>query len=696
MKRSFHLLALLMLCPNVASAADPLVGWRGNWTGLWPDAQPPLEWHRIPKGVLADLRARADKPVDRAETTAPRVENNLVRDWLVLGPYPVADSVKDFDQQQLSGEAAVQPAAGDKTGALAWKPLNVKPDDPMSFGEVHLPWADLATALGGYKKNQVAYAHTYLYSPRGGTVRAVADHAHGLKAWLNGKVVYRSSDRGEVLGNYVNLSRFEFQLYHSSSPRFDLELQPGWNRLLFKVSAYNKEGWTEMRFSLRLLDLSNIPYDSKNIAWMTELPHRSSSTPIIAGNRIFVMAEPDELLCLDKQTGRILWTAANNYYEALTADERQANKAFAEKVDPLVARLKEERDFVKRVELRGKIHKELTTIDAERFAYKADGHFEAHFGIVGFTVPTPVSDGKHVWVWCGNGVAACYDLDGKRQWITRVPTNQLTYASSPALADGVFAVFLGKLVGLDARTGKELWRQPRVVKNNGSLLPAKLADVPVVVTQGGHVVRARDGHMLFRMRGESGSDTGWAPPVILGDLMYLPVYGVTQVNVLDFAGVTGDEWKPKITTIPMPDTISRKPDGGWIDRWTAGSPLVLDGLLYQADIWSSFYAVDLKNKKMLYWQETELRGLFTYNALPVAASVTLVGKHLMICDNQGTTLVLKPGPTFQQVGKNRISTQLDRYWPMPAQETLSYAPPVVDGNRLYLRGERYLYCIGEK
>ena len=29
------------------------------------------------------------------------------------------------------------------------------------------------------------------------------------------------------------------------------------------------------------------------------------------------------------------------------------------------------------------------------------------FGIVGFTMPTPVSDGRHVFVWCGNGVAAC-------------------------------------------------------------------------------------------------------------------------------------------------------------------------------------------------------------------------------------------------------------------------------------------------
>jgi hypothetical protein len=46
--------------------------------------------------------------------------------------------------------------------------------------------------------------------------------------------------------------------------------------------------------------------------------------------------------------------------------------------------------------------------------------------------------------------------------------------------------------------------------------------------------------------------------------------------------------------------------------------------------------------------------------------------------------------------RNRIGTVLDRPWPVPAQETLTYSPPVAGGGRLYLRGEAYLYCIGER
>src|SRR5262249_25839208 len=119
-------------------------------------------------------------------------------------------------------------------------------------------------------------------------------------------------------------------------------------------------------------------------------------------------------------------------------------------------------------------------------------------------------------------------------------------------------------------------------------------------------------------------------------------------------------------------------------------------MAYTIDIYATLYAFDLKAKKMQYYQDTELSGLFHYNALPVAASATLIGKHIVVQDNQGTALVLEPGPVFKQVAKNKIATVLDRWWPVPGQETTGYSPPVADGERLYIRGERNLYCIGER
>src|SRR5262249_4331498 len=162
-----------------------------------------------------------------------------------------------------------------------------------------------------------------------------------------------------------------------------------------------------------------------------------------------------------------------------------------------------------------------------------------------------------------------------------------------------------------------------------------IAGVPVFINSYGHVIRASDGQVIYRERNREGGGSSWAPPVILGDVVYLPRYGIKQVLRLDFTAATGDTWQPKRTTIgrrertriDVPEGTGRNPEGKMIDRPTPGSPLVVDDLLYLVDVYSTLYVFDLKAKKMLYAQDTELDGLFHYNAVPVAASPTLIGKH---------------------------------------------------------------------
>lgn len=685
------------LAAAAAWAGDPASGWRGNATGLWPDADPPLEWGRTPRGALDGLRTRPDHPAGEEAGNSPLVEKGHLREWLVLGPFAVEDSVKDFDRDVLGGEANVAPSADDRKAGLEWKPAAAPADDIWAFGAAELPWLDLAKAVG-FKRNQLAYAHTYLFSPRGGPARVVIQHGQGLKAWVNGKEVYRQPDRAMTLGWYTHISAHELRHLDQPSPRFDVTLRKGWNRLLLKLSTSNRADFTDMRLSLRLIESPHVRYEEKNIRWMTPLPGRSTSTPILVGDRLFVMAEPDELLCLDKTTGRVLWSKAVNYYEALTPEERAAQPAYARTVDPLLEKLRAEADAVKRTRLRAEIEKALLAIDPARFKPAVNDHFEAHFGIVGFTMPTPVSDGEHVFVWVGSGVAACFDLDGRRRWITRVKTDELSYGSSPALAGGVLVVFLNGLFGLDAKTGKLLWEQRKVRNNVGAVLGATLAGRPVAITQRGVVLRPSDGAILFRPRDATASgDIGWAPPVVLGNTVYGPRYGVAAINVWDFGAVTPAQWEPKlVTTIRTPEKGLPGPQGQSPDRWTAGSPLVWQGLAYQIDIYQTLYVSDAKTGKALYSRFVPLHGFMHYNAVPVAASPTLVGKHVVVQDNQGTALVLEPGPTYKELARNHIGTQLDRPWPIPGQETIGYAPPIADGRRLYLRGEAYLYCVGEK
>ena len=45
----------------------------------------------------------------------------------------------------------------------------------------------------------------------------------------------------------------------------------------------------------------------KNILWKCRLPYWGNSPPIVVGKRAFVASEPDELICVDTETGTIQW-----------------------------------------------------------------------------------------------------------------------------------------------------------------------------------------------------------------------------------------------------------------------------------------------------------------------------------------------------------------------------------------------------
>jgi len=681
--------------------AGVLAGWRGNGTGLFPDAEPVLEWGRVSRGVADGLRISAAKPKADAPGEAKAIRHAYPRQWLVIGPFAAPGGL---DEPALPDEAGIEPDEGARVGELAWKRCEV-PEDilPPSergtvAGAVNLRCVEPDDLLGGFKAQHAVYAHTYLHAPRGGEVELVIDHASGLKVLLNGEQLYKEPDVQFRLPWYTILSNFRTGSPVVPSPRVRLRLKQGWNRLLLKL-APGRRNHGSWKFHPRLVDLPDAPGEDRNILWAAPLPDRSNATPVIVGDRILVMAEPDELICLDKRTGRRLWRRFCGLYQAIGQAERDANPAFREKVEPLVAKLPAAEGLQQRMALRDAIHAALAEIDADRYGLKWDGHMKAHFRIVGWTLPTPCSDGRSVYVWCGNGVAACFALDGTVRWIRRVNPGEMHYPASPALVDGRFVVFAGggfNLVALDAATGRVVWRQPAVDRCTAAVLPARIHGVGVVVTQKGDMIRASDGRVLYDNPLKRTGDTGWSPPTCLDGVVYLPWYGVAELVVNDFRGASGEQWtcpRRHIGDIP----VHRDSKGRWVDRSTCCSPLIHEGICYNIDVFGTLYAVDIEAGKVLYRRDLsgELDSLTHYNAVGVAASVTLGGKHLFAMGNQGRTVVFRPGPTFEQVAVNGIARQVPRPWPIRPQEEIGYSPPLFEAARMYLRGERYFYCIGK-
>ncbi|HEU4478344.1 MAG TPA: PQQ-binding-like beta-propeller repeat protein, partial [Pyrinomonadaceae bacterium] len=150
---------------------------------------------------------------------------------------------------------------------------------------------------------------------------------------------------------------------------------------------------------------------TKNLAWKVPVPFARSS-PVVTADRIFLTAsEGDKLitLALNRKTGKLLW-------------RRDAVRA---RHMPI---------------------------------YKANDA----------AAPTPVSDGKNVFVFFAELGLISYGPDGKERW--RVPLGPFNsfygMGGSPVLAGNTLVMVCDQransfIIAVDARDGKELWRKAR-------------------------------------------------------------------------------------------------------------------------------------------------------------------------------------------------------------------------------------------
>lgn len=413
---------------------------------------------------------------------------------------------------------------------------------------------------------------------------------------------------------------------------------------------------------------------NKNVRWATPLAAWGNATPVIAGKKLFITAEPHTLLCLDADTGEILWTASNHAYEAIYTPEEAARakeaEAEAKKIAAEVADLtrqqteaqKEFKANTNDAALKAKIE-ELGKKIKERNDHSAKT-FQPHFappakhGICGWATPTPVTDGKNVWVLFGNGVAACYDLDGKRLWavITEKQKDTQGQSTSPALVGDKLVIYVNNLFALDKATGKEAWRVPCDYGHVfGSIVPARVGGADAAVAPGGEIVRAGDGKVLARAKGAP-----FNAPAADGGAVYFADQNVWAVRIAD-----------KIENDAVAVTQIWKTATSGARHYP--SPLVHEGIVYDMNEGSELAALSAADGKLLYKQKLEIKGTTAY------PSLVLAGKALLASAENGTTVIVQPGAEFKELGRNTLE---------PFRAT-----PVPQGKRLYIRAMKRMYCL---
>ena len=413
------------------------------------------------------------------------------------------------------------------------------------------------------------------------------------------------------------------------------------------------DGWWQWRGPLASGEAPRgkppIKWDEKtNIAWKVALPGRGSSTPIVVGNRVFVLAAEDTgrkadakdlpkpdprfktktnppqtyyrflVLCLDRKTGRVIW-----------------QRTAAEKVPH-------------------------------------EGHHDTH----SYAAYSPVTDGKRLYVHFGSFGVFCYDLEGKPLWqrdLGRMHT-RLGWGEggSPAIHDG--RLFLNRdqesesaLYALDARTGETLWKADRdEVTTWAAPLPVTWKGTTQVILPATKKIRSYDasnGKVLWE---RGGMTVNCIPSAVSRDGVAWIMSGYRGAAAVAISlDSRGDVTGKTLWTL---------------DRGTpyVPSPLLVGGRLYFTQMNEPVLTcVDARTGKVLI-DRARLGPLRTLYASPAAAA-----GRIYLSDRNGTTLVFKQADTLEVLAVNRLDESID-------------ASPAIAGTQLFLRGASHLYCIEEK
>ena len=447
---TFRVLVVVSTFAMALPSGAEVMGWRGDGSGRYPAANPPTVWGRAAKD-LTELSAQAQKPADDAvPAKEDAVPDGVIRNWLVLGPVPLADDAKAEDA--IPDAAALAPEENVKVGDLAWRTVTLDTD-----------CMDLCRVLkvSPEKKGVAAYAHTYIHSPSGKPIayNLMTQGQGCYRVWLNGAQVYFSGRKVDI----------------GPGCRLVLPLRKGWNRLLI-LNARTMDTRRSWWIRGALFGNRGTEYDSHGIVWMTPTPSPGASAPVIAGDRMFFTSETGSLSCVNKADGKLLWMRTLTYYDFVTDEERKANpKIFAE-LDPIAEQLKQadqteivmpwklprlEKDM--RWSLETPLIRKMARVSRERYGNPATWGCEA-----GYTACNPVTDGELVYALFGTGIIACYDRDGNCKWkrVLKHGTVEHGYTTSPLLVDGKLVVYFDNFTVLDAKTGDVIAERPHFTPKN--------------------------------------------------------------------------------------------------------------------------------------------------------------------------------------------------------------------------------------
>lgn len=419
--------------------------------------------------------------------------------------------------------------------------------------------------------------------------------------------------------------------------------------LLFFVSSANAENWPGWRGPKGNGQSAekNLPTEwspTKNVAWKLELPGPAGASPVVWDDRIFLTSVNDAgelLLMAADTTGKLLW-------QQVVATGNQVARG-------------------------------------------DEGNFAS---------PSPMTDGKHVWTFMGEGTLGCYTVEGKEVWKINVQDRygkfsiQFGMSSTPVLEEGVLYLQLihgegdpktreACVVALDANSGKEIWKVDRPsdaeAENEHSYASAMLYNdgkQKLLLSHGADFIVAhdlKDGSEVWRCGGLNRRDDQVLP------------YDPTLRFVASPVSAPGIIVVPSAKQHPV---LAIRPDGkgditgagdkllwSWKRTPDVPTPLIIGDLVYLCMENGNITVLEAMTGKEVYSEATHRQ---RHRASPVYAD----GK-LYLTARDGRVTVVQSGREFKSVAVNELGEDQS-------------ASPAISNGTIYLRTFKHLWAIRQQ
>ena len=373
--------------------------------------------------------------------------------------------------------------------------------------------------------------------------------------------------------------------------------------------------------------------ENENIAWKTELPGPGASSPVVHGRHVYVTCYSGFFV-----PGQPGGTQADLRRHVICV-ERTSGKVLWQR------------------ELEAKLPEEERIRDH------------------GFAASTPACDAAGVVVFFGKTGVIAFDHEGHEKWRADVGSKTHGWGSSasPVLYRNLVLINASveseSLRALDRRTGREVWSVEGIKESWNTPVIAKSSsgrEELLVAMQGSlRAYNPETGEQYWTCK----TDITWymVPSVVCHGGRVYCLGGRSGVAGLAVKmGGSGD----------VTDSLR---------LWTSmkgsnvTSPVFHEGHLYfMNDNREIAYCLSAETGEVVYEQRVNRAG-------QVYASALLAGGRIYYLTREGRTIVVPAAPEFEELGRSDLRDG--------GQFNGSFA---VDGSRLLVRSDRYLYAIGGK